>query len=291
MTAQLDVARLLDANPPLIHPGPAAIARRNVVPTKTSAFAIDIPVEENVQDVILAAFEEAGFASGFVTLDGLQCAPLRFVMPAVSTTPERLAWYSDTLAPTGVSAILRGHMSVGRLGADGFTHCHGVWRLSDGTQAMGHLLAHECRADVDHRVEAVGFHNALYDRRPDEETRFDLFAAVPNGEPLEVLDAIAVTLRPNENVMAAARRICEDNGIVSAEVRGIGSLNGAAFLDGGRMHASISEFMIRSGRINASGDDTLDLAVVDVDGNQFAGPAKLDQANVSITAELVILPD
>jgi hypothetical protein len=58
MTAQLDVARLLDANPPLIHPGPAAIARRNVVPTKTSAFAIDIPVEENVQDVILAAFEE-----------------------------------------------------------------------------------------------------------------------------------------------------------------------------------------------------------------------------------------
>ncbi|WP_281827193.1 hypothetical protein [Jannaschia rubra] len=278
----------MSANPPLIHPGPAAPERHAAVPTRAALFDVTLAPGDCVERAILDAFAAQGFVSGWVRMDGLICDPLRYVLPAPSPTPDRLAWYSGTQAPDGPARTVQGYMSVGRRDGAADTHCHALWRLSDGGTALGHLLAGESRAARPATLRAMGFHDARFERRADPETRFDLFAAT--GTPSDRPDAVAVTLRPNESLAGTCRAICAGLGIAGADIVGLGSLNGAVFADGARMRSPISEFLVRRGRIDGE-EVTLDLGVVDAEGNRFDGPVDPGCAAVSVTAELVILPD
>lgn len=296
MSGAPEVIRIFGTNPPLVHPGPPESERRCIAPTRVRPFGIDVAAGENVEAAILRGFERAGCDSGWVRMDGLRCDPIRFIMPAASPTPDRLAWYSETHAPGGVAGIVEGYMSVGRSGARGATHCHGVWRLADGSEIVGHLLSDACRAAAPAVLSATGFVDASFERRADPETRFDLFVASGKASPGEASPAtrpgaVAMTLRPNESLAGACRAACERFDIASAKIVGLGSLNGATFLDGARMPAPINEFLIRLGGIEADGADLFDLVAVDVDGTRFSGPVDLDRVTISITAEVVILPD
>jgi len=270
---------MIAPNPPVRHPGPKGTLRVNAVPTTTVHLGIDIAAGDIVERAILDAFDGAGIASGMVTMDGLACAPLRFVMPAVSPTPDRFAWYSDPHEAVG--RFLTGYMSVGRDRDAGFTHCHGHWALSDGTQAIGHLLGPESVAARDITLQAIGFRNAVFDRRHDPETRFDLFQAIPLGTSPNDPDALVLTLKPNENILTACRAACP---FPNARLHGLGSLNGAAFQGGTPMPSPITEFLIRSGDLTH-----LDIAIIDETGHQLTGPLDPAHANVSVTAELVLL--
>lgn len=280
------------ANPPLVHPGPVAARRRDIVPTAATVFDFTIAAGETVETGIRDGFARAGFVSGCIWIEGLVCDPLRYFIPAEPDDPSRLAWYSETHTAAGRSVITRAYMSVGRDGAGFFSHCHGLWRLADGSERLGHLLPGETVVAAPFRVHATGFHDAFFDRRPDAETGFSLLSAVPAGQPVAPPPgAVVVTLHPNEDIGIAIEEICTGQGIGSASILGLGSMNGAEFRDGSRMDAAITEFLVCSGRYEAGTGARIEIAAVDKDARLYAGIIRRGRATVSITAELVIVPD
>lgn len=281
------------ANPPLVHPGPVAERRRDIAPTAAAAFDITIEPGKSVEDAIGAAFDEAGFLSGCVWVEDLACDPLRYVIPAEPNDPSRLAWYSGTHAPDGGGVIERAYISVGRDAGALFTHCHGRWRLADGTMAAGHLLGGDTVAAAHCRVRAVGFTGAVFDRRQDEETGFSLFSAVNTGGHGAATSpgAVAITLHPNEDICIAIEETCRDLGIGPARILGLGSMNGADFEDGSRMASAITEYLVLAGRHDPAAGARIEILAVDADAAIFTGTVRRGRATVSITSELVVVPD
>ncbi|MGJ8545970.1 MAG: hypothetical protein ACSHWZ_11050 [Sulfitobacter sp.] len=274
-------------NPDLVHPGPRAAQRMNAVPTQARSFEITLRAGQPLEQCILEGFAAAGMVSGFAELEDLAFERLEYVSPARSDSPDRLAWYSAPRRPQGAAKIAYGYMSVGRHGAAGFTHCHGLWHLAGGRRIAGHLLSQDCIIARDRVIRATGFKTALFDRLPDPETGFEIFAA--GGTPSGPVQAVALTLRPNSDVTQACAEICAKLGIQSGRIVGLGSLNGAGFKSGARMYDHASEFMVRRGIIQG-GVPQLEILVVDSFASQFAGVLTPGEARVSITAELVILP-
>lgn len=277
-----------DTNPPLRHPGPQIEPRINAATTTTQRFEIALTAGGVFETAVLEGFAKAGFESGYLEITDLACTRIDYVIPARSETPDRLAWYSTPRAPQGPATIAQGFMSIGRYKTGGFTHCHGLWHLADGGSAMGHLLSHETIIARDCVLQAVGFDSAQFLRRPDDETRFEIFAAIETSKA-DRIDAIIATLRPNTDIATACAQLCAEHGIARARVIGLGSLNGASFQNAARMRDHVSEFLIRSGEI-VQGEAQIDIAVVDSHANQFLGQIIPGKAGVSVTAELVIIP-
>lgn len=275
-------------NPPLRHPGPRLEPRVQAVPTPTRNVEIALAAGDSLEAGILAGFARAGFDSGFVEINDLACSRIDYVIPARAGRPDRFAWYSTPRAPEGSAQITQGFMSIGRHQTAGFTHCHGSWTLADSTVAMGHLLSHETVVARDCILHATGFVSACFDRLPDAETGFEIFAAT-GASSGDTVDAIIMTLRPNTDIPTACAQICAEHRIESARIVGLDSLNGAIFQDTTRMRDCVSEFLIREGRVHA-GQVTLDICVVDSEANQFLGQIVSGGGGVSVTSELVIIP-
>ena len=275
-------------NPPLRHPGPVVEPRVSAIPTAIRHFDIALTGEIPLEEAILTAFSDQGLTGGAVEIDGLECTAIDYVIPAQSEFPDRLAWYSAPRSPKGPARILQAYASVGMDHGAGMTHCHGIWRLADGRRAMGHLLGPKTMPAPGQVLRAIGFEHALFDRRPDPETNFDLFAA--SGDGSETPQAIVVTLRPNEDIPTTCMRLCAQYGFDSARVIGLGSLNGAGFIGVSAMQDHVSEFLIRSGRASPTSAE-IDIAVVDSGANCFEGVLATGQGRVSITSEIVLLSD
>ena len=285
--------RATGVNPPLRHPGPQIEPRVLAVPTAVRRFDIALVDDQPLEDQVHAGFARQGLAGGAIEIDGLDCLAIDYVIPAQSEFPDRLAWYSAPRAPRGTARILQGYASVGRDGAAGMMHCHGIWQLADGRRAMGHLLGPKTYPRAGQVLRAIGFEQALFDRRPDAETNFDLFAAATTGQPDGAGDppaAIVVTLRPNEDIPTTCMALCARHGLGGARVIGLGSLNGAGFVGVSAMQDHVSEFLVRSGRASPETAE-IDIAVVDSGANCFEGVLAPGQGRVSITSEIVLLAD
>lgn len=283
-----DPAPALGANPPLQHPGPSSPVRRDVVATRTRPLVVDVEPGDVLREAAAAAVAAAGAEGGFVALDGLVCEPLRYVIPAASDDGVRVAWYSATHQPAGPCVVRDGHLNVGRDDGRPFAHAHGTWVAPDGTTAVGHLRDDETVVAERARLTGHVMLDATLRRRDDHETAFPLFRAEPSAATPGAPDALLVTLRPGEDVATALAAVCRDHGITHARVHGLGSMNGAWFRDGGRMRASVSEFLVRRGTITPN-DVAVDIAAVDAGGNQFCGELVPGRGMVAITAELVVV--
>ena len=273
-------------NAPLRHPGPAAEARVQAVATTLREIEITCDGEASLEAAVIAAFDGAGLKGGFVEIENLACSCIDYVVPALSEFPDRLAWYSAPRSPQGPARIRQGYMSVGRDGEAGFVHCHGIWMLANGRRALGHLLGGQTVPEAGQTLRAWGFETAVFDRQPDAETNFSLFGAV--GEDAARPTALAVTLRPNEDIPASCMALCEQMGWDGATVIGLGSLNGAGFAGDSIMQDHVSEFLVRRGYVSPTHAD-IDIAVVDSSANVFEGILAPGQGRVSITSELVLL--
>ncbi len=269
-------------NPRLRHPGPLVQPRVNAVAARLRPLDIALDGTAPLETAICAAFDGA---SGFVTMTDLRCTALDFVIPARSTRPDRLAWYSEPQGQGGGAVIRQAYASVGRHGADGAMHCHGSWDTQAGAR-FGHLLGLHTMPEPGQVLRGWVLDGATFDRRPDPETGFDLFAAAGDGAGAP--DALALTLRPDEDVGAACAHLCAAQGWQSARIEGLGSLNGAAFADGAVMRDHASEFLVRSGQANPA-RASLDITVIDSDGALFSGALMQGKGRVSITAELVLI--
>ena len=142
-------------NAPIVHPGEVSAERMFTVPVAAHDLVIDLRAGDLLEAAICGAVLGAGFDAAWVDLGGLRADPFAYVMPANSPDGSRVAWYSHTHRPEGGGHVQFGGVSVGRLAGGDFTHCHGLWEFAGG-QALGHLLAPECRLSAPIRLQAVG---------------------------------------------------------------------------------------------------------------------------------------
>ncbi|MBO0902917.1 PCC domain-containing protein [Jiella sonneratiae] len=277
------------------HPGPVATIRH--ASAWGGAVRLDVTVEpgETMEAGLGRAVAAAGCDAAYVAMAGARLSPFRYVMPAGSPGPDHAAWYSNTFAPEGVVTVEEAGAIVGRRDGAPFVHCHGLWRAGTGPLAMGHMLPAESRAAEPVRITGVGLRGAVFESRQDVETNFRLFAAERAASAASGLRpagpaALALTLRPNQDVSAAIEAICAEEGIAAARIHGIGSLNGARFAAGPAMHSYASELLIRRGHL-AEGRARLDVAVVAMDGTIFEGVLVRGENPVCVTFELVVVPE
>lgn len=273
-------------NPPMVHPGVVDAVRVADVPVRAQDLVIDLHAGQQVQAAICAAVADAGCDAAWVDVTGLVCAPFAYVMPAASPDGARVAWYSDTYRPDGPVRVSVGGISVGHLGQDDFTHCHGLWSFSGGS-ALGHMLAPDCTVAEPVTLRGVGLRGGRFDRLPDGETCFELFRACAVGAPVRDPDAVMMTIHPNTDIVETVESVAQRHGIRNGMVMGLGSVNGARFSDAPDMPSAITEFIITKGRLT-DGAAQIALSAVDMAGDVFSGSLMRGGAPVSITAEIVL---
>ncbi|NDW03887.1 PCC domain-containing protein [Jiella pacifica] len=280
------------------HPGPVAPIRHAKAWGEAVALNFTVAPGETMEAGLGRGVAEAGCEAAYVSLQGARLDPFRYVMPAGSPGPSHAAWYSRTFAPEGVVTVTEAGAIVGRRDGAPFVHCHGLWQAEGEPLAMGHMLPPDSRAAEPVRVTGIGLRGAAFESRQDDETNFRLFAAEPadidlNNEARQVSGgsrALALTLRPNQDVCHAIEAVCAEAGITRARIHGIGSLNEARFEDGPPMRSYASELLIRDGR-QENERVRLDVAVVAMDGAIFDGVLARGDNPVCVTFELVVVPE
>jgi predicted DNA-binding protein with PD1-like motif len=275
------------------HPGPAASERFAAVAGSAVPLRCVLKPGLTVDEAVAAGMKSAGCIGGFVEFRGGRCEPFRYVMPAASSDPRYVAWYSETFEPTGQVNVTRACAIVGIRDGKTFLHCHGVWETGEG-QRMGHMLAPLSVVAEPIEVTGIGFRDVTFEAVPDLETNFTLFEPVRDTEADPAAAGTGVLIakvRPNQDIILAIEDICSRHGIVRANVYGIGSLNGVRFIDGNRVNSHATEVLIRhSGVETADGraHARLVVDVVDMEGGISSGEIVRGDNPVCVTFELVI---
>ncbi|MEW5420980.1 DUF296 domain-containing protein [Amorphus sp. 3PC139-8] len=277
----------------IAHPGPEAAERTRVVPCGAVPVTLRLEPGRSVLEEATAALAAEGFEAAYLSLAGARFDPMRYVIPAGAPGDGHAAWYSETFAPDGVCTVEIAGLHVGRRDGEPFLHCHGIWSLPDGTQAMGHLLPHDSVLAKAVEVTGFGLDGAILDVEDDPETRFRLFQPVARQEHgRSTAEALLCTIRPNTDVTEAIAEICRKNGIDQASLHGIGSLVGADFEDGEHLASYATELLIREGAVTPgdTGPHTsLDIALVGMDGTIAEGRLVPGRNPVCVTFELLVV--
>lgn len=270
----------------MIHPGPREAKRVQVAKGRLRTIEGRLPAGRTVMAAVDDLFAEAGCRGGVVYLDGVECQPMRFVLPALSTDGLHAAWYSDIHAPEGRWRILRGTATVGAKDGAGFLHCHGIWAGEDEKPAMGHLLPFDSLLAADADVRGIGSPDARFESLPDEETAFTLFQ--PQGD--REGPGLLARIRPGEDVVTAVEALCAAHGISDARLHGVGSIDHIRFREGGRMDCLATELRLLETARLTGGRADIGIEAVDIDGNIASGTLTRGDNPVGVTLELLIEP-
>lgn len=284
----------------IVQPGPIHHERSLVVAARGRPISIDVRAGENLLAALARGFAAHGALGGVARLEGVALQPFAYVMPAPARTAETVAHYSDTFRPRGISRIETGAMTIGRREGAPFYHCHALWQEADGKRSGGHILPEATEAAEAARIEAFALDGAVFETRPDSETNFRLFepvkAARGPGEAAVgpgAARAVAVRVRPNQDLIGALESVAAAHGFRRARIRGgVGSLIGAQFADGSTVEPFITEAFIVGGGIEpgASGkpEAEVDVALVDVTGATARGRLVRGANPVLITFEVAL---
>ncbi|MBB3018156.1 putative DNA-binding protein with PD1-like motif [Microvirga lupini] len=275
------------------HPGPADSERMTAIAGSAVPLRFVLEPGLAVDAAIAAGLTRAGCIGGFVEFRGGRCEPFRYVMPAASSDPRYVAWYSETFEPVGPVNVERACAIIGVRDGKIFLHCHGIWETSEGKR-MGHMLAPLCRVAETIEVSGIGFKDATFEAMPDMETNFTLFEPVRSvgSRPLNMnAQVLLARIRPNQDISIAIEGICLQHGIERAKVYGIGSLNGVHFSDGSQLESHATEVLIHDGRLEDEDGQArarLAIDVVDMNGVIASGVINRGDNPVCVTFELVI---
>jgi predicted DNA-binding protein with PD1-like motif len=279
----------------IVQPGPAAPERIQWVETRGRAFSFTLDAGLPLLEAARRGFAAQGFASGTLNVAGGALGPFAYVMPALSTTGENAAFYSDTFRPAGVTRLKMAAMTFGSRDGAPFFHCHALWTEADGRVNGGHILPEETVVAEPFAVDAFGIDGALFTAEPDPETHFKLFGPVSSiAQGTETpRRAFALRLRPNQDFADALETFCRAQGISKARLHGgVGSIIGARFTDGRIVEPFATELAVRSGVIapGAGGalEAELDIALVDYTGGLAEGRLMRGDNPVLMTMELVL---
>jgi len=276
-------------------PGRPAPERIQWAEARGRAFSFTLQAGLPLLEAARRGFAAEGFAGGVLNIEGGALGPFAYVMPALSTTGDNAAFYSDTFRPAGITRLRTGAMTLGSRDGAPFFHCHALWTEADGRAGGGHILPEETVVAEPFEVDAFGLDGAVFAAEPDAETNFKLFGPVPSAasRAQTTRRAYALRLRPNQDFAGALEAFCRERGITSAKLHGgVGSIIGARFADGRSVEPFATEMAVRSGAIalGAEGrpEATLDVALVDYTGGLAIGRLVRGDNPVLMTMELVL---
>jgi predicted DNA-binding protein with PD1-like motif len=279
----------------IAQPGPPAPERIQWAEARGRAFSFTLEPGLPLLETAQRGFAAAGFAGGTLNIKGGALGPFAYVMPALSTTGENAAFYSDIFRPQGVTRLRLMTMTLGRRDGAPFFHCHGLWTEADGRSSGGHILPEETFVAEPFAVEAFGIDGAAFTAEPDPETNFKLFGPLPSAtmRAQTTSRAFALRLRPNQDFAGALEAFCEERGISRAKIHGgVGSTIGARFTDGRIVEPFATELAITVGAIargpGGALEATLDVALVDYTGGLAVGRLVRGDNPVLMTMELVL---
>jgi predicted DNA-binding protein with PD1-like motif len=279
----------------IVQPGSPVPERIQWVEARGRAFSFTMEAGLPLLEAARRGFAAQGFASGTLNIGSGALGPFAYVMPALSTTGENAAFYSETFRPAGVTQLKMGAMTFGSRDGKPFFHCHALWTEADGRINGGHILPEETLIAETFEVEAFGIDGARFAAEPDPETNFKLFGPVSAapGEAKTTRRAFALRLRPNQDFAGALEAFCRDQGITTARLHGgVGSIIGARFTDGRTVEPFATELAVRSGVIasNVGGalEAQFDIALVDYTGGLAEGRLTRGDNPVLMTMELVL---
>src|SRR3954453_15509367 len=93
-------------------PGPPAPERIQWVEGRGRAFSFTLEAGLPLLEAARRGFAAEGFAGGTLNIAEGALSPFAYVMPALSTTGENAAFYSDTFRPAGITRLQLGAMTL-----------------------------------------------------------------------------------------------------------------------------------------------------------------------------------
>jgi predicted DNA-binding protein with PD1-like motif len=279
----------------IVQPGPPASERIQWVEARGRAFSFTLEAGLPLLEAARLGFAAQGFIGGTLNMSSGALEPFAYVMPALSTTGENAAFYSDPFRSSGVTRLKVAAMTLGERDGAPYFHCHGLWTEADGRAGGGHILPEETLVAEPFTVEAFGLDGAIFTAEHDGETNFKLFGPVPSppGRATANARAFALRLRPNQDLAGALESFCAERGIARAKLRGgVGSIIGARFADGRAVEPFATEMAVRAGAIARRTDGALraelDVALVDYLGGIAEGRLSRGDNPVLMTMELLL---
>jgi predicted DNA-binding protein with PD1-like motif len=279
----------------IAQPGRPAPERIQWAEARGRAFSFTCEAGLPLLEAARRGFAAQGFAGGVLNIKSGALGPFAYVMPALSTTGENAAFYSETFRPAGITRLKMGAMTFGRRDGAPFFHCHALWTEADGRAGGGHILPEETIVAEPFAVDAFGLDGAGFTAEPDPETNFRLFRPIPSAATGANATgrAFALRLRPNQDFAGALETFCRERSIRGARLHGgVGSTIGARFADGRAVEPFATEILIRSGTIAADAAGALlaevDIGLVDYTGGLAMGRLIRGDNPVLMTMELVL---
>src|SRR5450631_2308685 len=141
-------------------PGRPAPERIQWAEARGRAFSFTLQAGLPLLEAASRGFAAAGFAGGVLNMRGGALGPFAYVMPALSSTGDNAAFYSDTFRPEGVTRLKIGAMTLGRRDGAPFFHCHALWTEAGGRSNGGHILPEETIIAEPFAVDAFGLDGA-----------------------------------------------------------------------------------------------------------------------------------
>jgi len=272
----------------LRQPGPTSAERIESVAGHGVVLDFTLEPGLSLNEALTRPLIAAGMPSGTLVFADAVLAPFSYVLPGPSPDTAHAAYFSAPHSP-GEARVEIANATVGRRDGAPFVHCHAAWIEPDGRRRGGHILPHETIVAVGAPVRAWALADIAIAAEPDLETNFTLFRPLPAGGGGGGTPMVAARIRPNEEIDAALKVLCRRHGFAGAVVRGsLGSLIGARFADGRSVADHATEVLVRRGGVNAGGEPTLEMLVVDMQGSVHEGVLQPSQNPVCITFELVI---
>lgn len=296
--------RLRPADPAAVftinHPGPQALDRIQSGIGQLAKIEAELEAGLTICESIGRILEPKGITAAALHFDGLAFNPMRYVQPAYSDTPDRVAFYSATFAPEGTVQIDFSTATYGSKNGEPFIHCHAIWRDEKGHIQGGHILPYEAVLARPAKLTAYATCDVAMTVVPDDETNFSLFGVssiAPNSQTQNMDESraklVVVKIRPNEDLVTAIEEVARRNGITSARIlSGIGSTAGAV-IDGQKVICKLpTELLIAGGKVTMNADSEvkveMDTILIDVDGGIHRGTMSRGRNPTLICFELFL---
>lgn len=275
------------------HPGPVHPTRIECVPANVRAVEVELPPGVTLLQGLANAVHAQGATSAVFSFRDGSFAPFRFVMPALTDSPEHVAYFSERFEAAGAARIESGSVTFGSRDSKPTLHCHATWIESDGRRRSGHVLAEESLVEQPTRLQAWMLDGAAFEALPDAETNFSLLQVTAKTARSVGTNGLVVRVRPNQDLCLALEALCAERKIRRARIcGGVGSLIGTVFADGRTVEPFVTEVFIHRGVIAPGLDGSLraevDVGLVAYTGEIADGRLARGQNPVLITFELVI---
>ena len=273
----------------LRQPGPELEPRVVALPCSVQKLVLRFPAGKSVLSGISDVLAVNGIETAMLEFAGGRLSPLVYVIPAVSTEPAHVAWYSDQRRPEGVARFERAVMSFGWDKGEPFLHCHGIWLHADGFRGGGHLITDQSvfAEEVEATVWAIC--GARLERLPDEETNFSLLTPIASGQADPGgIRGVLLRIRPNFDIHGGIETAARANGIGRGRVHGVISLVDCDFEGGQFMESYASEGFIHAGHLEG-GIAQLSVGVAAMNGEVFEGGLVRGGNVICIASEILVI--